>query len=76
MYIQLCDRCGRVTKNKVSFLLPNKKQLQPGSYNFNGVWFGDEGVCLCNNCLEDFENFRTKHDRFNISSTLTYEKEK
>lgn len=73
MYIKLCDRCGRVTKNGPAFLLPD---YENGHYQFNGVWFGDNGVTLCNNCLDDFENFRTEHERFNNTFTLVYEREK
>lgn len=73
MYIKLCDRCGRVTQNRVAFLLPSKNPS--GSYQFNGVWFGDNGITLCNNCLEDFEKFRVEHDNFNMPAQLVYEKE-
>ena len=75
MYIKLCDRCGRVTENRVNFLLPNKNQTT-GSLQFNGVWFGDEGITLCNNCLDDFEKFRTEHESFNQIKHLTYERDK
>ena len=74
MYIKLCDRCGRVTKNRVAFLLPNEPGT--GCYQFDGVWFGNNGITLCNNCLDDFENFRTEHERFNNTFTLIYEREK
>ena len=73
MYIKLCDRCGRVTENKVAFLLPNKDQSD-GSYYWGGVWFGNNGVCLCNNCLDDFEKFKTEHEVFNHDGRLVYEK--
>ena len=76
MYIKLCDRCGRVTKNKVAFLLPSKDLSGVGAYQYNGVWFDDNGVTLCNNCLDDFEKFRTEHEVFNHDSKLIYEKEK
>lgn len=64
MYVQLCDRCGRKTKNGPAFLLPEKSSLT-GSYQINGTWFDSKTICLCNNCLEDFETFRTVHERFN-----------
>ena len=73
MYIKLCDRCGRVTKNKIAFLLPEEDQTT-GSYQFNGTWFCDRGITLCNNCLEEFEKFRTEHNHFN-QYTLVYEQE-
>jgi len=74
MYIKLCDRCGRVTENRVAFLLPTKNP--PGTYQYNGVWFDDNGVTLCNNCLEDFEKFRIEHERFNNLNKLEYEDNK
>lgn len=72
MYIRLCDRCGRGTKNGLAFLLP--VQPKNGQYQLNGTWFGEEGVCLCNNCLVEFEKFRTEHERFN--TRIDYESEK
>lgn len=63
MYIQLCDRCGRKTKNGPAFLLPTDPGQ--GSLQVNGVWFGRDTVTLCNNCLIDFEDFRVKHESFN-----------
>ena len=74
MYIKLCDRCGRVTENRVAFLLPTDREH--GSYQFNNVWFGDKGVVLCNNCLDDFEKFRTEHEVFNHDNRLIYERDK
>lgn len=76
MYIKLCDRCGRVTSNKVAFLLPNQDQSNNGFYQWGGVWFGEQGVCLCNNCLDDFEKFRTEHERFNNLNKLEHERKK
>ena len=73
MYIKLCDRCGRVTKNKSAFLLPVSHEH--GRYQINGVWFGDEDITLCNNCLDDFAKFRYEHENFNKNNTLVYEHE-
>ena len=70
MYIQCCDRCGRVTKNKPAFLLPGDKDNY--TYQLNGIWWGDP-VVLCNNCLQDFDKFRYEHERFNRSSQLIEE---
>lgn len=74
MYIKLCDRCGRVTNNGPAFLLPTDKEH--GTYQYNGTWFGDKGVVLCNNCLDDFEKFRTEHEIFNRNGRLIYERDK
>ena len=74
MYIKLCDRCGRVTENGPAFLLPTDKEH--GTYQYDGIWFGDKAVCLCNNCLHDFEKFRTNHEIFNQPLKLTYELDK
>ena len=74
MYIKLCDRCGRVTKNGPAFLLPTDREH--GTYQFNGAWFGDKAICLCNNCLDEFEDFRTEHERFNDLNKLVFEKNK
>lgn len=74
MYIKLCDRCGRVTENGPAFLLPSDREH--GSYQVNGTWFGDKAVCLCNNCLDDFEKFRTEHEVFNHDGRLIHERDK
>ena len=63
MYIKLCDRCGRQTKNKPAFLVP--VDSENGSLNVGGEWFGDE-VILCDECLKDFDNFRYNHKSFEI----------
>ena len=72
MYIKLCDRCGRVTKNKVAFLLPSSSSN--GSLQVGGTWFGDNAVCLCNNCLDDFKKFRIEHEQYNVSTEFVHEK--
>lgn len=64
MYKKFCDRCGRITKNKYAFLLASQNWKE-GTYQFDGTWFGNEGVILCNNCLHDFQEFRFNHDIFN-----------
>lgn len=64
MYIKLCDRCGRKTKNKPAFLIPVSKS--EGSYCVDNQWFG-ESVCLCNECLADFDNFRYNHKSYKIN---------
>lgn len=74
MYIKLCDRCGRVTSNGPAFLLPSDRENS--TLQVNGVWFGDKTICLCNNCLDEFEDFRTKHERFNDLNKLVFEKNK
>lgn len=73
MYIKLCDRCGRVTKNGPAFLLPVNHEH--GRYQLNGVWFGDEGMVLCNNCLGVFETYLNFDKKFNIDN-LVNEQEK
>jgi len=74
MYIKLCDRCGRITKNGAAFLLPTT--VNHGSYQVNGTWFGGEGTCLCNNCLEEFSNFMANHEVYNNLDILQQEKAK
>ena len=64
MYKQFCDRCGRLTKNKYAFLLPETNEVM-GSYTLNGTWFGSNGIVLCNNCIKDFDNFRYNHEHYN-----------
>lgn len=66
MYIKVCDRCGRVTKNKATFLLPTSKEN--GSYFIDNTWFG-EPITLCNNCLKEFDDFRYNHNNFNKNLT-------
>ena len=63
MYIKLCDRCGKPTKNKPAFLVPVSKEK--GTLNIGGEWFGEE-VCLCDECLQAFDEFRWKHKRYKI----------
>ena len=66
MWIQLCDRCGKQTKNCAAFLLPVEDQLSSDySYSCNGTRFGRDTVTLCNDCLEDFRKFRYEHPRYN-----------
>lgn len=66
MQITLCDRCGRVTKNLYAFLLPIKNQASADySYSIDGIKFEDDTVILCNDCLKDFEDFRTHHLSYN-----------
>ena len=62
MLIQVCDRCGRKTKNKPTFFLASEKDTS--GYRINGVWVGNP-VTLCNNCFVEFDNFRVEHERFN-----------
>ena len=63
-YIKLCDRCGRQTKNKPAFLEP--VSADKGTLNIGGEWFGEE-VCLCDECFQDFCDFRWKHKKFKIT---------
>lgn len=71
MYIKLCDRCGKQTTNKPSFLVPVTSV--EGSLQVDGAWFG-ESVCLCDDCVEDFNNFRYNHKKYKINFTEeTYE---
>lgn len=63
MYIKLCDRCGKQTSNGPAFLTPTSETQ--GSYRVNNTWFG-EPVCLCEECLEDFNNFRYNHKKYKI----------
>ena len=62
MYIKFCDRCGRKTNNGLAFLIPTTREK--GTYSVDNTWFG-EGICLCNNCLNEFDKWRVNHDRFN-----------
>jgi hypothetical protein len=64
MYIQICDRCGKETKNKPAFLTPVGPDN--GSYQVNGVWFGDP-IILCDECLKDFDDFRWRHKKYKIN---------
>lgn len=61
MYIKVCDRCGKQTNNKPAFLEPVPRDK--GSLCIDNEWFG-EPVCLCDGCMEDFDNFRWKHKRY------------
>ena len=70
MYIQLCDRCGKQTDNGPAFLVPTT--VKDGRYQIGGVWFGD-GVVLCDDCIEDFENFMINHKHFTIEWVETNE---
>ena len=63
MYIKICDRCGRQTKNKPAFLTPVSREN--GSLSIEGEWFGD-AVTLCDDCLKEFDDFRWKHKHFKI----------
>lgn len=62
MYVKFCDRCGRKTNNGLAFLIPTTEQK--GHYRVDNTWFGEE-ICLCNNCLNEFDKWRVDHDRFN-----------
>ena len=64
MYIKICDRCGRQTLNKPSFLLPTIEEK--GSYRVDNQWFG-KPVCLCDDCINDFDNFRFNHKYYKIN---------
>lgn len=63
MYIKICDRCGKQTKNKPAFLTSVPKEK--GSLNIEGEWFGDT-TTLCDECLKEFNDFRWKHKRYRI----------
>ena len=58
MYIKVCDRCGRITKNGPAFLIPTDREH--GNYQVDGAWFG-EPIVLCNNCLMEFNEFRYRY---------------
>ena len=64
MYIKLCDRCGKQTSNGPAFLVPTSEEQ--GSYHIDKTWFG-ESVCLCEECLTDFNNFRYNHKKYRIN---------
>jgi hypothetical protein len=64
MYIKICDRCGRQTINKPAFLLPTIEEK--GSYCVDNQWFG-KPVCLCDECINDFDNFRFNHKYYKIN---------
>ena len=64
MYIKICDRCGQQTTNKPSFLLPTIEEK--GSYRVDNQWFG-EPICLCDECINDFEDFRINHKYYKIN---------
>jgi len=66
MYVKLCDRCGRKTKNKPTFFLASEKDNS--GYQINGVWVGNP-VILCNNCFVEFDKFRVERERFNALLT-------
>lgn len=66
MYIKLCDRCGRQTTNTPSFLVPVTNV--EGTLQVDGAWFG-KPICLCNDCIEDFDNFRYNHTKYKINFT-------
>lgn len=68
MYIKLCDRCGKQTTNKSSFLVPVPVSSAEASLQVDGTWFG-ESVCLCDDCIEDFNNFRYNHKKYKINFT-------
>ena len=63
MYIKLCDRCGRPTNNNAAILTPSTKEN--GSLHIGGTWFGND-ITLCDDCIEDFENFMKNHKHFTI----------
>jgi hypothetical protein len=63
MYIKICDRCGRKTKNGPAFLVPTNEEH--GHYHLQGTWFG-EPIVLCNNCLMDFDEFKHTHSNHNF----------
>lgn len=64
MYIKLCDRCGKQTTNKAAFLVPVPEDK--GSYRVDNQWFG-EPICLCDECVKDFDNFRYNHKKYKIN---------
>ena len=64
MYVKLCDRCGKLTKNKPAFLVPVSKEK--GTYSIDNQWFG-EPVCLCDECMEEFISFRYDHKKYKIN---------
>lgn len=64
MYIKLCDRCGRQTNNKPSFLLPTT--IEKGTHCVENQWFGTP-VCLCDECINEFNNFRNNHKYYKIN---------
>lgn len=75
MYIKLCDRCGRVTKNTAYLLVKTTKVK--GTLQIDGSWFDQsESITLCNNCLEDFEDWFDNYDRFNDIDNFDFEKDK
>lgn len=55
MTVTLCDRCGRRTKNRVELLVPTDREN--GKLQVNGVWFGNKGWVLCNNCVKEFNEW-------------------
>ena len=63
MTITLCDRCSRRTKNRTYILLPSEKNK--GTLQYNGVWFGSNGVTLCDNCIEDLDEWFINTEHFN-----------
>ena len=64
MYIKICDRCGQQTTNKPAFLLPTIEEKS--SYHVDNQWFG-EPVCLCDECINDFNDFRFSHKYYKIN---------
>lgn len=64
MYIKLCDRCGKQTTNGAAFLAPVPEDK--GSYCIDNKWFG-EPVCLCDECINDFNDFRFSHKYYKIN---------
>lgn len=73
MLIKFCDRCGKVTKNRIAFLLPVPSGA--GNYQCDGVWFGSEGMVLCNDCLKEFESFKIASHQYNQYENLIHETE-
>ena len=66
MRIQLCDRCGRVTKNQASFLRTcDDDDSVSREIMVGGSWFG-KPITLCNNCLKDFEKFFISPRMYNL----------
>ena len=69
MYIKLCDRCGRATKNKAAILIPVSKEN--GNYQCDGTWFG-KSLTFCNFCKEEFSEFLENCDHYNLELLEDY----
>lgn len=68
MTITLCDRCGKITKNRANLFVPiTNSAREINSIQYQSQWFNP--IILCNDCLKDLDNFRWKHEHFNIDMT-------